>query len=304
MLLLLLLRHWRYSPVVLHVVSVIVAAAGDFVIVLCTASADDTLGFHKVFAFRLLPASSSLRNDLDPIRHASIDHGTTKLGCCAWHGQVLWCDARHPFATISNAHFFLGLVLGIDWRPFDSANHFDAFDDLSEHHISPIHPGRNVKHDGEQAGICVSPAVAHAQQARPVMLEEKVLVRKGLSIDGLATAPVASMQIATLNGESRHHSMKFCAQKVERSPGALGELSFTSAQTAEILGGDGHHICKQLKYDTTNSLVADGDVHEHLGVLRIAHRDNGSVFVSSCEQRHPGDHCRRNTRDKMLLLLL
>uniref|UniRef100_A0A4X1WCX8 Uncharacterized protein n=1 Tax=Sus scrofa TaxID=9823 RepID=A0A4X1WCX8_PIG len=87
--------------------------------------------------------------------------------------------------------------------------------------------------------VCVGASICHGQDARTLMLQDKILIIKFLSIDGLATSAIMACEVTTLAHKSWNYSVK---------AGTFMTKSFLpSAQSMKVFCCLWNFVCKQLE---------------------------------------------------------
>jgi len=132
-----------------------------------------------------------------------------------------------------------------------------TLDYLTEDSVLTIKPGGFSKAEKELGSICVGSGICHRKHTRSIVLELKVLVAEGLTVDGAATSAIVACEITTLGHEARNNAVK--ARVFEAKP------LLTSAQATEVLSSLWANIGPQLNLYTSSVLASDLNVHKHDG---------------------------------------
>ena len=119
---------------------------------------------------------------------------------CAWEMQFC-ARAMHFCARERVSYLILGLVVGVHAQVLDLLHDRHALDHLAEHHVLAVQVGGGHRGHEELRAVGVGAGVGHAEHARLVVLVLEVLIREGLSVDGLPPGAVALGEVAALGGE-------------------------------------------------------------------------------------------------------
>ena len=90
------------------------------------------------------------------------------------------------------------------------------------------------------------------------MLENKVLIRKLVAIDGFSTRSIVVGEVPSLAHELGNDTVE--------GRSSITEALLSSAQGAEVFGSFGDYICPELHYDTSGWSASDADVKVYLWV--------------------------------------
>jgi hypothetical protein len=104
------------------------------------------------------------------------------------------------FAGVNNDHVLLWSIASAGFALLDGLDNVHAFQDLAEHNVAAVKPGRMDGSDEELGAVCVRTSVCHAEPSWSIMFQCEVLILKALSIDGLAASAIATGEITTLKG--------------------------------------------------------------------------------------------------------
>jgi len=114
---------------------------------------------------------------------------------------------------------------------------------LAEDDVAVVQPGGHHGGDEELRAIGVGSSVGHREQTRSIVLQFKVLIRKLVTVDGLASGSIATGEVATLEHEVGNDS-------VER--GALvSESILAGAELFEIFRGLRDNLVVEVEVDAT-----------------------------------------------------
>jgi hypothetical protein len=135
--------------------------------------------------------------------------------------------------------------------------------------------------DEELAAVGVSSRVGHTENTLVRVGVPNLLISKLLSVDGHATGAVAHGGVAALHHEAFNDTVELVSLVVLALTSVL-----TRAKASEVFTGLGH-VSKELEDHTLLevvlvSLLANGHVEVHLGVLGVEGRQAVVVFVNLC----------------------
>ena len=129
--------------------------------------------------------------------------------------------------------------------------------DLSEYDVLAIEPlGLGEAHE-ELRAVGVGASVGHREDTHAVVLLLEVFVCELGAVDGFSASAVASCEIAALAHEAGNDAVEAAAFETE----AL----FTSAESAEVLGGLGG-LVEEIHGDASCILAIDLDVEKDCSV--------------------------------------
>jgi hypothetical protein len=126
--------------------------------------------------------------------------------------------ARLQLAGVGDDARLLGFALVIISvaHGLNSLDHFLALDDLPKNAVHSIKPRRHDSGDEELRAVGVFAGVGHGEKERAVVLQLKILILKGHTIDTLAASAVASGEVTTLEHEVGDYPVERRALVVER----------------------------------------------------------------------------------------
>jgi len=141
-----------------------------------------------------------------------------------------------------------------------------ALDNVAEHDMLAVQPGRLHRGEKELRAVRVRARVRHRQHAGAGMLEGEVLVGELLAVDRLAASSIMVGEVTALAHEVRDDTVEGRALEAE----AL----LAGAQGAEVLSRARHHVRAELEDNSADLLAIGGHVEEntrqgHLFLLRI-----------------------------------
>ena len=122
-------------------------------------------------------------------------------------GILVWLVQR-------NLARLFDLALLLRWGSvllLDLTHKLHAFQDCAEDHMPSIEMRRSNRGDEELAAVGVLSGVGHGQQPTPLVLQLEVLVRKLLTVDGLAPRAVALGEVTALDHEVLDHAVELGA---------------------------------------------------------------------------------------------
>jgi len=131
------------------------------------------------------------------------------------------------------------------------ASRLEFFDDvqallisnLAEDDVLAIQPGGNDGGDEELRAVGVGTSIGHGQHAGLGVSFLKVLIRKLLAVDRLATGAITTGEVATLQHELWDDSVEGRA--------LVAEALLASAESTEVLGSLGNYIVVEDEVDPT-----------------------------------------------------
>mmetsp|Transcript_23541 Transcript_23541/g.47740 ORF Transcript_23541/g.47740 Transcript_23541/m.47740 type:complete len:211 (-) Transcript_23541:702-1334(-) len=129
----------------------------------------------------------------------------------------------------------------------------------------PIQVRRVLRRDEELTAVGARAGVGHGKEARSRVLHLEVLVRKLLSVDGLAAGAVALCEVSALDHEILDDAMEYAPLVVQRlSP--LPCPLLPRAQRPEVLRRLGRDVLVKLHHNPPRVLVSDFHIEEHVRV--------------------------------------
>lgn len=169
-------------------------------------------------------------------------------------------------SAVGDGDLLAGLAI-LGPKALHSLHNVHALLHLAEHHVLAIQPLSLGSADKELGAIGVGPCIGHGEDARPRVLQDKVLIIKLLSIDGLAACAVVASEVTALAHKSWNNSVE---------AGTFVTKSFlASAQRTEILCRLWNFVCKQLETHAAQGRAIDRDVEKHGRVDHGGGRDGG-----------------------------
>ena len=154
-------------------------------------------------------------------------------------------------STVSNGDLLAGLAIPGP-KALHGFHNIHALFHFAKDHMFAIQPLSLGSANEKLGTVCVGASICHGQDARTRMLQDKILIIKFLSIDGLATSAIMACEVTTLAHKSWNYSVK---------AGTFITKSFLpSAQSTEVFCCLWNFVCKQLEGDAAQGLAIDGDV--------------------------------------------
>ena len=102
--------------------------------------------------------------------------------------------------TLSTLRYcdLLGCLPSLRSEALNLLDDLHPLDDLAEHHVLPVQPGRLGGADEELRVVGVGPSVGHGEDPRPGVLQTEVLVSELLAVDGAAASSVVVCEVPGL----------------------------------------------------------------------------------------------------------
>ena len=159
-----------------------------------------------------------------------------------------------------------GGLAGAGSDPLDLLHHGQSVNDLTEHDVLAVEPLRLRCADEELRSVGSWTGVRHGENAGTGVLLHKVLVGELGAVDRLTACAVSGGEVTSLAHEVRDHTVEDRALVMERLAAPTDSL-LSGAEGAEVLGGAGSGVGKELKHDPAGGLATDGHVEEDFRVL-------------------------------------
>ena len=143
-----------------------------------------------------------------------------------------------------------------------------ASGDLAEDDVLAVEMGGGSEAHEELRAVGVGTSVGHGEDASASVSVGEVLVLELATEDGLATAAIASGEIATLGHEAGDNTMELAALEVEVL--ALGAHAlFASAEALEVLSGLGGVLGIESHLNSAGCLATDSDIEEYFAHCEV-----------------------------------
>lgn len=129
----------------------------------------------------------------------------------------------------------------------DLLDNVHTLNDLTEDNMLSVQPGGDNSGNEELRTVGVGTSIGHRQQTGLVVLQDEVLIRELVAVDGLSTGTVTAGEVTTLEHELGDDT-------VEGRVG-VAETLLASAESTEVGGGLGDNVVKKLENDATKGLA-------------------------------------------------
>jgi len=126
-------------------------------------------------------------------------------------------------------------VAGVNFEAFQELNCLLAGDEMSEDDVDAVQMRRRTSRDEKLRSVGVFAAVGHGQQVGPIVLHLEIFIRKGSTVNRLATFAVAVRDIATLDHEIFNDSVKWRPFVVKRFSRYFADALVAIAKGPEVL---------------------------------------------------------------------